>query len=238
MTITASTISCAPSHLLTVLQLCDTALPIGAFSFSGGLETYTQLGLIADLAGLQQWLGAILHHSVCGSHLLPVALAYRAMAAADWPQLGRLDQQLTAMKHGRELREASVKTGQALLRLAVQVWRGPTVERLHALCQQHRMVGHQALVLGLLGAELGWEERIIVEAAGYQWLSGMVSAALRLMPIGQLAGQRLLATLLPHLPAIADGIRRQGWNDLCSAAPEFDIRAMQHETLSSRLFRS
>ena len=231
-------ISCSPSRFLALLQLCDTALPIGAFSFSNGLETYTQQGIIAEVVTLQEWLEAILHHAVHGSHLLPIALAYRATAAADWAQLERLDQQLTAMKHARELREASVKTGQGLLRLAIQVWPGPAVERLHALCQQHRMAGHQALVLGVLGAEQGWEERVIVEAAGYQWLSGMVSATLRLLPIGQLAGQRLLAALLQHLPAIADDISHQGWDDLSSAAPEFDIRAMQHETLYSRLFRS
>jgi len=131
-----------------------------------------------------------------------------------------------------------VKTGQWLLRLAVQVWPRPAIERLQALCQQQRVVGHQALVLGVLGCELGWEERIIVEVAGYQWLSGMISAALRLLPIGQLAGQRLLTVVLQHLPAIADAIRQQGWDDLSSAAPEFDIRAMQHEALYSRLFRS
>ena len=66
----------------------------------------------------------------------------------------------------------------------------------------------------------------------------MISAALRLLPIGQLAGQQLLTALLPHLPVIADDIHQQGWDDLSSAAPEFDIRAMQHETLYSRLFRS
>jgi urease accessory protein len=231
-------IFCSLSHFLALLQLCDTALPIGAFTFSGGLETYTQQGLIPDVATLKEWLGAILHHAVHGSHLLPVALAYRATAAGDWAQHERLDRQLAAMKHARELRETSVKTGQGLLKLAVQVWPGPAVERMHALCQQQRVAGHQALVLGVLGCELGWEERVIVEAAGYQWLSGMVSAALRLLPIGQLAGQRLLAALLQDLPGIADGIRQQGWDDLCSAAPEFDIRAMQHETLYSRLFRS
>jgi urease accessory protein len=231
-------IACSPSHFLALLQLCDTALPIGAFSFSNGLETYTQQGLMPGVATVQEWLEAVLHHAVHGSHLLPVALAYRATAAADWGQLERLDQQLAAMKHARELREASVKTGQGLLRLAVQLWPGPTIKHLHALCQQQRVAGHQALVLGVLGCELGWEERVIVEAAGYQWLSGMVSATLRLLPIGQLAGQQLLAAQLQHLPAIADDIRRQGWDDLSSAAPEFDIRAMQHETLYSRLFRS
>ena len=233
-----TTISLAPSRFLTLLQFCDTALPIGAFAFSNGLETYTQQGLMPEVAILQEWLEAILLYAVHGSHLLSVAIAYRATAAADWAQLERLDQQLTAMKHARELREASVKMGQGLLRLAAQVWPGPTVERLYALCQQQRMAGHQALVLGVLGSELGWEERVIVEAAGYQWLSGMVSATLRLLPIGQLTGQRLLAALLQHLPAIADDIRQQGWDDLSSAAPEFDIRAMQHETLYSRLFRS
>jgi urease accessory protein len=230
--------SCLPSHFLGLLQLCDTSLPTGAYAFSNGLETYTQQGLIPDVAALQEWLETILHHAVHGGHLLPVALAYRATAAADWTKLERLDQHLTAMKHAREPREASVKTGQGLLRLAVQVWPGPAVERLEALCQQHWVAGHQSLVWGVIGYQLGCQEQIIVEAAGYQWLSSMVSAALRLLPIGQLAGQRLLATLVPHLPAIADDIRQQGWDDLSSTSPEFDIRAMQHEALYSRLFRS
>jgi urease accessory protein len=231
-------ISCLPSHFLALLQLCDTALPTGAYAFSSGLETYTQQGLIPAVATLQEWLEVVLHHAVHGSHLLPVALAYRATTAKDWAQLERLDQHLTAMKHARELREASVKTGQGLLRLAVQVWPGPAVERLHELYQQHRLVAHQALVLGVIGCQLGYGERIIIEAAGYQWLSSMISAALRLLPIGQLAGQQLLTALLPHLPVIADDIHPQSWDDLSSAAPEFDIRAMQHETLYSRLFRS
>ena len=226
------------AHFLALLQLCDTALPIGAYAFSSGLETYTQQRLIREVAALQEWLEATLHHAVHGSHLLPVGLAYRATAAGDWAQLERLDQHLTAMKHARELREASMKTGQGLLRLAVQVWPGPSVERLHALCRQNKMAGHQALVLGVVGCQLGYEERIIIEAAGYQWLSSMISAALRLLPIGQLAGQQLLTALLPHLPAIADVIQQQGWADLSSAAPELDIRAMQHETLYSRLFQS
>jgi urease accessory protein len=228
----------SPSNFLALLQLCDTALPIGAFAFSNGLETYTQRGLVTDAATLRTWLATVLQHVVHGSHLLPVALAYRATSTGAWGQLECLDQQLTAMKHARELREASMKTGQGLLRLARQVWPGPTIERLHGMQQQGRVAAHQAMVLGLLGWELGWDERVIVEAAGYQWLSGMVSAALRLLPLGQLAGQRLLVTLLGDLPAIADEIRQQGWDDLSSAAPEFDIRAMQHETLYSRLFQS
>jgi urease accessory protein len=227
-----------PSHFLALLQLCDTALPIGAYAFSNGLETYTQQGLIPDVLALQEWLKTVLHHVVHSSHLLPLALAYRATAGANWIQLEHLDQHLTAMKHPRELREASVKTGQGLLRLAVQVWPGLAVERLHALCQQHRVSGHQALVLGVIGCQLGYEERIIIEAGGYQWLSSVISAALRLLPIGQLAGQQLLAALLPHLPVIADDIQQQSWDDLSSAAPDFDIRAMQHETLYTRLFQS
>jgi urease accessory protein len=229
---------CSPTQFLALLQLSDTALPIGAFAYSNGLETYAQQGLITDITTLQEWMEAVLHHAVHGGHLLPVALAHRATAAADWTQLEGLDQHLTAMKHARELRQASVRLGQGLLRLAVQVWPGPLIEHLQALCRQQQLAGHQALVLGVLGCELGWEEGVSVEVAGYQWLSGMIPAALRLLPIGQLAGQRLLAELLLYLPPIADAIRQQGWDDLASAAPAFDIRAMQHETLYSRLFRS
>ncbi len=231
-------ISSPPLQFLALLQLCDTGLPTGAYAFSSGLETYTQQGLMPAVATLQAWMEAVLHHTIHGSHLLPVALAYRATTGRDWAQLERLDQHLTAMKHARELREASVKTGRGLLRLAVQVWPGPDVERLYRLSQQHKVAGHMALVLGVIGCQLGYEEKIIVEGAGYQWLSSVISAALRLLPIGQLAGQQLLTTLLPHLPAIAEDIRQQSWDDLSSAAPEFDIRAMQHETLYSRLFQS
>ncbi|HSF30955.1 MAG TPA: urease accessory UreF family protein [Candidatus Tectomicrobia bacterium] len=223
---------------MALLQLCDTALPIGAFAFSSGLETYTQKGLIADPVTLQSWLEAVLHHAVQGSHLLPVALAYRETAAAQWAQLERLDQQLTAMKQACELREMSLKVGQRLLRLAIQVWPGPAIEQLETLRQQGRIAGHHAVVLGLLGWELGLAERVVVEAAGYQWLSGMIAAALRLLALGQSAGQRMLAALLPHLTTIADDIQQQGWDEVCSATPEFDIRAMQHETLYSRLFQS
>jgi urease accessory protein len=227
-----------PSRFLALLQLCDTALPIGAFALSNGLETYTQQGLIYDAATLQTWLETVLRHVVHGSHLLPVALAYRAASTADWGQLERLDQRLTAMKHARELRETSIRTGQNLLRLARQVWPGPALEHLRALQQQGKVAAHHALVLGVLGCALRWDERVIVEAAGYQWLSGIVSAALRLLPLGQRTGQQLLSTLLTSLPALATDIHQQGWDDLFSAAPEFDIRAMQHETLYSRLFQS
>lgn len=225
-------------QFLALLQFSDTALPIGAFAFSSGLETYTQQGLINDAATLHQWLETMLRHTVVGSHLLPVALAHRSTATADWLQIERLDQVLTAMKHARELRQASMTMGQGLLRLARQVWPGPTMEHLDALRLQARVVGHHAVVFGVLGQTVGLTERLIVEAAGYQWLSGMIAAALRLLPLGQTTGQQLLTELLTYLPAIADDIGRQEWHDLVSAAPEFDIRAMQHERLYSRLFRS
>jgi urease accessory protein len=227
-----------PTALLGLLQLCDTALPIGAFAFSHGLETYTQEGRIADATTLQAWLEALLRHSVQGSHLLPVALAYRAAAAGDWARLRALDEQLTAMKHAREAREASTKVGQRLLGLARQLWPHPALEQVYTLWRQGGMRGHHALVFGVLGWRLALGERVTLEAAGYTWLSGMISAALRLFALGQSAGQRVLLALLASLPEIAEAIGQQGWDDLMSAAPGFDIRSMRHERLYSRLFQS
>ena len=131
-----------------------------------------------------------------------------------------------------------MKVGQRLLRLARIVWPAPVVEHLHTLWQQGTIAAHHAVVFGVLGWGLGLEERATVEGAGYTWLSSMVSAALRLFPLGQVAGQRVLTSLLTCLPTIADAISQQGWDDLSSAAPGFDIRAMQHERLYSRLFQS
>jgi len=234
----APLLSLSPTGFLALLQLCDTALPIGAFSFSHGLETYAQEGLIHDAATLHAWLEAILRHSVHGGHLLPVALAYRTAAAVDWVQLQRLDAQLTAMKHARELREASLKIGQRLLELARHLWPGTAIEELYARRRQGTLAGHHAVVFGVLSWTLELGERVTVEAAGYTWLSGMISAALRLFSLGQSAGQRVLRSLLTLLPGIADTISRQDWDDLMSAAPGLDIRAMRHERLYSRLFQS
>jgi urease accessory protein len=231
-------LSLSPARFLALLQLADSALPIGAFAFSNGLEMYAAQGLVTDAATLQTWLKDVLHHAVHPGHLLPVALAHRATAVQEWARLEQLDQRLTAMKHPRELREASMKLGQGLLRLAQQVWPGAARERWHTLRQQGMVLGHHAVVLGLLGCELGLAERVIVEVAGYQWLSGTITAALRLLPLGQSAGQRLLAALLTQLPAIADDVSRQDWDDLSTATPALDIHAMRHETLYSRLFQS
>ncbi|MGH8060239.1 MAG: urease accessory protein UreF [Candidatus Entotheonellia bacterium] len=234
----APPLSLSPTAFLALLQLCDTALPIGAFSFSHSLETYAQEGLISDATTLQSWLEAILRHSVHGSHLLPVALAYRAAAAADWAQLQHLDERLTAMKHARELREASLKIGQRLLELARHLWPGSAIEELYIWRRQGALAGHHAVAFGVLGWTLELGERVTVEAAGYTWLGGMISAALRLLPLGQSAGQRVLLYLLTLLPGIADTISHQSWDDLTSAAPGLDIRAMRHERLYSRLFQS
>jgi urease accessory protein len=64
--------SCLPSHLLALLQLCDAALPTGAYAFSNGGDVHQQ-GLMPAVATLQEWLEAVLHHTLHGSHLLPVA---------------------------------------------------------------------------------------------------------------------------------------------------------------------
>lgn len=131
-----------------------------------------------------------------------------------------------------------MKVGQRLLRLARDIWPGPSVESLHTLWRQGTIAAHHAVVFGALGCALELGERTTVEAAGYIWLSGMISAALRLFALGQSAGQRVLTSLLTGLPPIADAISQQGWDDLSNAAPGFDIRAMRHETLYSRLFQS
>jgi urease accessory protein len=230
--------SLAPTTLLALLQLCDATLPVGAFAFSNGLETYTDKGLVTDADSLRTWIEIVLHHNVQTGHLLPIALAYRATTAQEWTQLEQLDQRLTAMKHAREIREASAKVGQGLLRLARHVWPGAAVEHCHTLRQQGKMLGHHAVVLGLLGCDMGLTERVIVEAAGYQWLQGIVAAALRLLPLGQSTAQLLLGTLLRQLPAMADDVGQQGWDDLSTATPALDIYAMQHEVLYSRLFQS
>jgi urease accessory protein len=149
----------------------------------------------------------------------------------------KADRELEAMKLGRESRTASRQMGRQVIRLAAeQNDRHLLIEDYLAAVEAEQTPGHVAVSLGLTLAAAGWSKEDSIAAFLYQTATGFVAAAMKLMPIGQREGQRLLESWLEVIERVSHKAAHQ--RVLQSWSPVQDIYAMRHSRLESRLFRS
>jgi urease accessory protein len=218
--------------LLRLLQLTSPALPIGAYNFSQGLEWAAEAGWVRDEAGVLAWCRGLLSHGV-GSLDAPLLLRLRAaFDAGDLPGARRASALLLAARETAELRAEERHLARALAKVLVELrvpgagtWLAEpraTHAALFALAAAHGGIPPPAMTQGYLWA----------------WCENQVLATQKLLPIGQSAGQRILAALLADIPAVA--ARAAGLDDdaIGSSAPRAAMGSAWHENQYSRLFRS
>jgi urease accessory protein len=147
------------------------------------------------------------------------------------------DRELDSMKLGRESRTASRQMGRQVIRLAAeQNDRHLLIDDYLAAVEAEQTPGHVAVSLGLTLAAAGWSKEDTIAAFLYQTATGFVAAAMKLLPLGQREGQRLLDGWIPVIQQISHRAALQ--RELSSWSPIQDIYAMRHSRLESRLFRS
>lgn len=221
-----------PMQLLQLLQLTSPALPVGAFSYSEGLETLVQSGTIADAASLQHWLTQELNY---GQIRLEAAVMLRIYEASqvDSANLSRWNHWLSAVRDSEELREQSWQMGRSLTRLLIDL--SPSVQPLIAACGEPC---NYAAAFGIAAAN--WQIDRHAATLGYvhSWAANLISAAVRLVPLGQTAGARSLLNLHPQIEQATERILNLSDADLTACGWGLSIASMNHETLYSRLFRS
>ena len=226
--------------LWSLLQISDQFFPTGGFAFSHGLEAYVADGLVHDRGSCQAWITNIGWQSLGPCDLIFCAEAHRLAATGHdtLTALLHLDQHLAAAKVPRELRQESQHTGQAFLRAAMALEPAPLVQALWAQVQSGATPGHHALVYGCVAQSLRIPRESALLAYLYSVLAGLVAAALRLVPLGQSDGQRLLHELGPLSDDLIAAYGAQRPEEMWNATPALEIRSMQHERQYSRLFRS
>ena len=228
----------AAAALYRMLAWLSPSFPIGAFSYSHGLETIVQRGGIYDRATLQGWIGAILAHGAGRIDADTFRQAHWAATALDLEALTAANRRGLAFRATSEMALEAAAQGEAFLATCRAAWSEPFLDTWAELLERHDEVPCLAAAMGAATsrAEVPFETAL----TGYLHALGanLVSAGLRLGVVGQTDGQRIIAALEPVIAnAVADGMTR---DPACfgSATIAVDLASMAHETQYSRLFRS
>jgi urease accessory protein len=223
--------------MLRLLHLCDSLFPIGGFAYSDGLESAASAGAVADADALRGWLDVCLDETFGRVEGPAVWRAWTASRDAQWDALAALDDEVTALRPSSSARRSSRAMGLRLLTTWQTLYPDPRIERAVSLARDGRLGPSLPVAFAAACACGGVERRPSVEAFAYTRLSATISAAMRLVPIGQTGAHTLLARALDRVPAAVDGIidRDAGVE---SFTPALDIAVMTQQYLHSRLFRS
>jgi urease accessory protein len=221
-----------------LFQFADGLFPAGGFAHSFGLETYVQDGRVRDRAGLEAFIAAFLEGSAGPCDAVAVAVATRFASGDDADGCRDLDQKIDAMKVVPELRAASRQMGRQTLRIAGGLRRDDFLETLRDETDAGRMAGHHAVVVGACLGRFGIGAGPAAAAFLYSTAALLVGAGLRLMALGQLDGQRALASMQPRIVTLAAEAAAKCPDDIWSFTPGLDIAGVRHEALPARLFRS
>ncbi|WP_307092503.1 urease accessory protein UreF [Arthrobacter sp. B2I5] len=220
------------SYQLALQQLTDSALPTGAFAHSLGFETYVEAGVVADEAGFGVWLSAFISQSLTYSDGLAIRLFYEGV------DLGELDALFSASLLSRQVREASLKMGSRLLEIGAEVFPSPELELYRDLVATGRAAGHQPLAFAVVARSLGVPQQEALAAYLFATVTTLTQNAVRAIPLGQNAGQRVLRKAHDDVAAAINRIARLTPDDFGAVSPGLEISQMRHERQRARMFMS
>ncbi len=224
-----------PAALLQLMQLASPALPVGGFSYSEGLEAAVESGAVRDEAQAGDWLLQQLALSLERADLPVMAQALTAWQAGDLSRVQALNDWIAVTRESAELRQQTQQMGRSLVEwLRQRDAADARVTQLAAL----RPAPTWPVAFALAAAQTGAPAREAMLAFGFGWAENMVQAAMRAVPLGQSAAQRMLARLIDALPAAVQRAAALPEDARQAFTPMLAILSAQHETQYSRLFRS
>jgi urease accessory protein len=221
--------------LYRLMAWLSPAYPVGAFSYSSGIEWAVEAGDVTDAVALTRWIAMMVGDGggFCDAVLL--AHAYRATAAADETALQATAELAVAFAPSKERHLETTAQGGAFVEITRAAWPTPALDRLTEVSG-----GAIALpvAIGVAGAGHGVPLEPLLQAYLQAAAVNLISAGVRLVPLGQTDGQRVLAALEPVIATAAKRALATPLDDMAGAAFRTDLASMRHETQYTRLFRS
>ncbi|WP_150047451.1 urease accessory protein UreF [Methylomonas rhizoryzae] len=218
--------------LLRLLQLVSPGLPIGMFCYSQGLERAVHDAWIGNAEQADEWLRGILHNNLARTDAPLLARLYDAWFAVDLDRVTVWSQTLLAYRETAELRAEDKQTGQALARLLAQL------DMPEAADWQKRPDTTLAALFALAAVRWRIDKAAAVNGYLWAWLENQVLCAVKLVPLGQVAGQQLLHGLATDIPRLAEQALRLSDAQIGAGSFGLALASSRHETQYSRLFRS
>ena len=219
-------------YQLALQQLVDSALPTGAFAHSLGFESYVDAGLVADEASFGAWLGAFISQSLTYSDGLAIRFVYEGWNVAE------LDSLLSASLLPRQVREASAKMGGRLLEIGGEIFPSAELALYRDLVGGGRAVGHQPLAFAVVARSLDVPLAEALAAYLFATVTSLTQNAVRAIPLGQNAGQRLLREAADGVAAAVERVKHLTPDDFGAVSPGLEIFQMRHERQRARMFMS
>ena len=223
------------ASLYRLMTWLSPSFPVGAFSYSSGLEWVVEAGDITDAASLRQWLASMLVNGagICDGIFL--AHVYRAASSGGEALLADLAELASAFVPSRERHLETTAQGRAFIEIARAAWHNALLDRLITSCKAAIVY---PVAVGLVSAAHAIPLAPTLHAFLHAVTSNWISAGARLLPLGQTDSQRVLAQLEPDVAATAKRALVASLDDLGSATFRADLASMRHETQYTRLFRS
>lgn len=225
-----------PATLLGLLWLASPALPVGGFSYSEGLEAAVEAGLVHDEASAGRWLLQQLELAHARAEAPALAQAARVWRAHDAARAAAVNDWVLATRESHELRRQAEQMGRSLvewLRNGAHA-ADPRIEVLAALAPAPTW----PVAFALAGVLAGADDAPLLQAYGFGWCENLVQAAMKAVPLGQAAAQRILSQLAAALPAAAAQALARADGEPQAFSPMLAILSSRHEAQYSRLFRS
>jgi urease accessory protein len=211
------------------------SFPVGSFAYSHGIEWAVEVGDIRNAAALEEWIDDLLQHGGPWSDAVLLAAAHRAVGQEHDVQLAEIAELAAAFAPSRERRLETLKQGEAFLLAVRASWPCKALGCL-ACAWKGEVAFPVAVGVAAAGHDIPPKETL--EAYLLALVTNLVSAAVRLVPLGQTEATQVVARLTPRVREIAARAAAATLDDLGGAALRSDIASMRHETQHTRLFRS
>jgi len=222
------------SSLLQLMWLASPALPVGGFSYSECLEAAVDTALVATEFDASQWLVEQLHTSLARADLAVIAQAIPAWQAHDTERISQLNSWILATRESSELRAQTEQMGRSLLE-----WlRNHTTAQPAQIALLATQQPTYPLAFALAASSTGATLRDCLLTYAFGWAENMMQAAIKAVPLGQSAGQRILSALAAQIPVAVDHAMTLSDDSRQAFTPMLAILSSQHEVQYSRLFRS
>jgi urease accessory protein len=224
--------------LYRLLAWLSPAFPVGGFSYSHALEAAVEAGIVRDRASLCGYVTAALEQGAGRSDAMLFAAVHSAVTAKDEDVFIWAAERTAAMRGSAELALECNAQGAAFMSTVAATWPRLPIQRWAELLRERDIAAAYPVAVAISAAASGIALRPALIAFLQAFSSALVTAGVKLIPLGQTDGQRIVAELEPVVERAADGAPQRPLDDLGAAAPMIDLLSMRHETQYTRLFRS